>query len=55
MSPNNEILLNSVLGPKLLNIPSDLCYFLNLDFLLLHQRILTIALLYFLTFFQSHS
>ena len=36
MSPNNEILLNGVLRPKLLNNPFDSCSFINLDFLLLH-------------------
>ena len=36
MSPNNGILLNGVLRPKLLNIPLTPCFFLNLDFLLPH-------------------
>ena len=36
MSPNNGILLNGVLRPKLLNIPFASYYFINLDFLLLH-------------------
>ena len=36
MSPNNRILLNGVLSPKLLNIPLASCYFINPDFLLLH-------------------
>ena len=36
MSPNNGILLNDVLNPKLLNIPFVFCSFINLDFLLLH-------------------
>ena len=34
MSPNNGILLNDVLRPKLLNIPFASCSFINLDFLL---------------------
>ena len=33
-SPNNGILLNGVLIPKLLNNPSASCSFINLDFLL---------------------
>ena len=36
MSPNNEILLNGVLRPKLLNNPFTSCSFINLDFLLPH-------------------
>ena len=36
MSPNNGILLNSALRPKLLNIPFASCSFINLDFLLPH-------------------
>ena len=36
MSPNNEIFLNGVLRPKLLNIPFASCSVINLDFLLLH-------------------
>ena len=36
MSPNNRILLNGVLRPKLLNIPFASFSFINLDFLLLH-------------------
>ena len=36
MSPNNGILLNCVLRPKLLNIPFASCCFINLDFLLPH-------------------
>ena len=32
MSPNNGILLNGVLRPKLLNNPFALCSFINLDF-----------------------
>ena len=36
MSPNNGILLNGVLRPKLLNNPFASCSFINLEFLLLH-------------------
>ena len=36
MSPNNGILVNSVLRPKLLNIPFASCSFINPDFLLPH-------------------
>ena len=36
MSPSNVILLNGVLGPKLLNIHFASCPFINLDCLLLH-------------------
>ena len=36
MSPDNGILLNSVLRPKLLNIPFASCFLINLDFLVLH-------------------
>ena len=36
MSPNNGILLNGILRPKLLNIPIGSCSVINLDFLLLH-------------------
>ena len=36
MFPNNGILFNGVLRPKLLNIPLASCSFLNLDFLLPH-------------------
>ena len=36
MSPNNGILLNGVLRPKLLNIPFASCSFINLDFILPH-------------------
>ena len=36
MSPNNRILLNGILRPKLLSIPFASCFFINLDFLLLH-------------------
>ena len=36
MSPNNGILLNGVLRPKLLNIPFASYSFINLDFFLLH-------------------
>ena len=35
MSPNNRIFLDSVLRPKLRNIPFGFCSFINLDFLLL--------------------
>ena len=35
MSPNNGILFNGVLRPKLLNNPFASCSFINLDFLLL--------------------
>ena len=34
--PNNGILVNGFLRPKLLNIPFASCSFKNLDFLLLH-------------------
>ena len=34
MSPNNEILLNGVLRPRLLNIPLASCSIIILDFLL---------------------
>ena len=34
MSPNNGILLNGVLRPKLLNIPLASCFLINLDFLI---------------------
>ena len=36
MSPNNGILLNGILRPKIFNIPLGSCSFINLDFLLLH-------------------
>ena len=36
MPPNNGILLNGVLTPKLLNIIFASCSFINLDFLLTH-------------------
>ena len=36
MSPNNGILLNGVLRPKILNIPLASCSFINSDFLLPH-------------------
>ena len=36
MSPNNGILLNGVLRPKLLNNIFASCSFINLHFLLLH-------------------
>ena len=36
MVPNNGILLNGVLSPKLLNNLFAFCSFINLDFLLLH-------------------
>ena len=36
MSPNNGILLNGVLRPKLINNPFVFCSFKNLDFLLLN-------------------
>ena len=36
MSPNNGILFNGVLRPKLLNNPFASCSFINLDFLLAH-------------------
>ena len=36
MSPNNGILFNGVLRPKLRNIPFASCSFINLDFSLLH-------------------
>ena len=36
MSPNNGILLNGVLRPKLLNFPFASCSFINFDFLLPH-------------------
>ena len=37
MSPNNGILFNGVLRPKLLNIPFASCPFINLDFFLLQK------------------
>ena len=36
MSPNNGILPNGVLNPKLLNNPFAFCYFISLEFLLRH-------------------
>ena len=36
MSPNNGILFNGVLKPRLLNNPFDTCFFINLDFSLPH-------------------
>ena len=36
MSPNNGILFNGVLGPKLLINPFASCSFINIDFLLPH-------------------
>ena len=36
MSPNNGILFNGVLRPKLLNNPFASCFFINRDFLLPH-------------------
>ena len=36
MSPNNGILLNGDLRPRLLNIPIVSCCFINVDFLLPH-------------------
>ena len=33
---DNRILLNGVLSPKLLNNPVASCFFINMDFLLLH-------------------
>ena len=36
MSPNNGILFNGVLRPRLLNNPFASCSFINLDFLLPH-------------------
>ena len=36
ISPNNGILFNGVLRPKLLNIPLAFCFLVNLDFLLPH-------------------
>ena len=36
MSPNNGILLNGALRPRLLNNPFAACSFINLDFLLPH-------------------
>ena len=36
MPPNNEILLNDVLLPKLLNNPFASCSSINHDFLILH-------------------
>ena len=38
MSPNNGILFDGVLRPKLLNNPFVSCYFINFDFLLKHTR-----------------
>ena len=37
ISPNNGILLNGVLRPKLLNIPVASCFLINLDFLVLYK------------------
>ena len=39
MSPNNGILLNGLLRPKLLSIPYSSCSFINLDFLLPHTSL----------------
>ena len=54
ISPNNEILLNGVLRPKLLNIPIAYCFLINLDFLLPHiahfDNIIMLSLLVFKTF-----
>ena len=36
ISPDNGILLDDVLKPKLLNIPLTSCFLINLDFLLPH-------------------
>ena len=36
MSPNNGILLNGDLRPRLLNIPIVSCCFINVDFFLPH-------------------
>ena len=36
ISPNNGILLNGVLRPKLLNNPFAFCFLINLDFLRPH-------------------
>ena len=36
MSPNDGILFNGVLRPRLLNNPFASCFFINLDFLLPH-------------------
>ena len=36
ISPNNGILLNGILRPKLLNILLASCFLINLDFLLPH-------------------
>ena len=36
MSPNNGILFNGALRPKLLTIPLASCFLMNLDFLLPH-------------------
>ena len=36
ISPNNGILFNGVLRPKLLNISIASCSIINLDFLVLH-------------------
>ena len=36
ISPNNRILLNGVLAPKLRSIPLASCFLINFDFLLPH-------------------
>ena len=62
MPPNNGILLNGILRPKLLNIPFASCSFINLDFLLLHTAHFVLAFLvnsfestFFFFFFFAHA
>ena len=54
MSPNNGILFNGVLRPKLLNNPFACCSIINFDFLLPHMahfdRIIVLPLVVFKTF-----
>ena len=53
MSPNNGILLNAVLLPKLLNIAFVSCSFIHFDFLLPHTAILMITLFYLFLVFTT--
>ena len=46
ISPNNQILLNGVLRPRLLNIPSASCSFINLDFYYRIWHTLIVTLFY---------
>ena len=54
MSPNNGILFNSVLRPKLLNNPFACCSLINFDFLLPHiahvDKIIALPLVVFESF-----